>query len=41
MSKEDKKLKVLKAESDCFGGYGYERTTSDDIGKLVGLNKAS
>lgn len=41
MSKEDKKLRVLKAASDCFGRFGYEKTTLEDIGKLVGLNKAS
>ena len=41
MSKEDKKLQVLKAASDCFGCYGQEKNTLDNIGKLVGLNKAS
>lgn len=41
MSKEEKRIKVLNAASDCFAKYGYEKTTLDDIGKIVGLNKAS
>lgn len=41
MSKEEKRIKVLKAASDCFAKYGYEKTTLEDIGKVVGLNKAS
>ncbi|MCX7771613.1 MAG: TetR/AcrR family transcriptional regulator, partial [Clostridia bacterium] len=31
----------MKAASSCFSRYGYEKTTMDDIGKMVGLNKAS
>lgn len=41
MSKTEKKLKVLKAASDCFARFGYDKTTLEDIGKSVGLNKAS
>ncbi len=41
MAKEEKKLRVLKAASDCFARFGYEKTTLEDIGKAVGLNKAS
>jgi AcrR family transcriptional regulator len=41
MKKEIKKLKVLKAASDCFARYGYDKTTLEDIGNAVGLNKAS
>ena len=38
---EDKKNKILQAASECFARFGYEKTTMDDIGRLVGLNKAS
>ena len=41
MAKAERKARVLKAASECFGKYGYEKTTLDDIGKAVGLNKAS
>ena len=41
MAKAERKARVLKAASECFGKYGYEKTTLDDIGKVVGLNKAS
>lgn len=41
METQDKKQDILKAASSCFARYGYEKTTLDDIGKLVGLNKAS
>ncbi len=41
MSKEIRKAKVLKGATDCFARYGYEKTTLEDIGKSVGLNKAS
>ncbi len=36
-----KKKKILKAASECFARFGYEKTTLDDIGKMVGLNKTS
>lgn len=32
---------ILKAASRCFIHFGYAKTTMDDIGKMVGLNKAS
>ena len=41
MKKEEKKQKVLKAAAECFARYGYDKTTLEDIGKVVGLNKAS
>lgn len=41
MQTQDKKKAILKAASSCFARYGYEKTTLDDIGKLVGLNKVS
>ena len=40
-SQENKKAKILNAASQCFARYGYEKTTMDDIGRMVGLNKAS
>ncbi|HEX2946957.1 MAG TPA: TetR/AcrR family transcriptional regulator [Clostridia bacterium] len=41
MPTPDKKQEILKAASDCFAHYGYDKTTLDDIGRMVGLNKAS
>jgi AcrR family transcriptional regulator len=37
----DRKKEILDAAVQCFGRYGYEKTTVDDIGGLVGINKAS
>ena len=37
----DKKIEILNAARECFARFGYDKTTLDDIGKLVGLNKAS
>ena len=39
--KADRKEIILKAAAECFARYGYDKTTLDDIGKVVGLNKAS
>ncbi|MCP4347267.1 MAG: TetR/AcrR family transcriptional regulator [Desulfobacterales bacterium] len=41
MKNQHKKGEILKAASGCLARYGYEKTTMDDIGKRVGLNKAS
>jgi hypothetical protein len=41
METQDKRMDIVKAASSCFARFGYEKTTLDDIGKLVGLNKAS
>lgn len=41
MKKDDKRQTILLAAAGCFARYGYEKTTLDDIGKAVGLNKAS
>lgn len=41
MDTPDKKKEILKAASNCFAHYGYDKTTLDDIGRMVGLNKAS
>lgn len=32
---------ILQAAIECFTNFGYEKTTMSDIGKRVGLNKAS
>jgi AcrR family transcriptional regulator len=32
---------ILNAGLNCFSNYGFEKTTMDDIGKMVGLNKSS
>src|SRR4030042_4226412 len=39
--KENKKEQILAAASECFARFGYKKTTLDDIGKKIGLNKAS
>lgn len=36
-----KKEMILEAASQCFARYGFDKTTLDDIGNQVGLNKAS
>ena len=36
MELQDKKAEIQKAASECFARYGYEKTTLDDIGRLVG-----
>jgi len=36
-----KKELILKAASESFSRFGYEKTTLDDIGRLAKLNKAS
>ena len=37
----DKKTEILNAAAECFAVYGYEKTSMSDIGKRVGMNKAS
>jgi AcrR family transcriptional regulator len=32
---------ILRAGSECFARFGYDKTTLDDIGRRAGLNKAS
>ena len=39
--KQQLKEKIGKAAMQCFAKYGLEKTTLDDIGRAVGLNKAS
>jgi AcrR family transcriptional regulator len=37
----DKKNEILDAAAACFARFGYEKTTLDDVGELVGMNKVS
>ncbi|GAB3168452.1 TetR/AcrR family transcriptional regulator [Telluribacter humicola] len=39
--KEEKRNVILNGALEVFTRYGYDKTTLDDIGKVVGLNKAS
>lgn len=41
MAKAQRKEMILRAATDCFAKYGYGKTTLDDVGAIVGLNKAS
>lgn len=41
MKAAEKKTSILKAAEECLDRFGYEKTTLDDIGRIVGLNKAS
>jgi AcrR family transcriptional regulator len=41
MKDNRRKETIMKAASECFSRYGYEKTTLDDIGKTAKLNKAS
>lgn len=41
MNRKEQKQKIIEAARQCFAQYGYEKTTMEDIGKLVGLNKTS
>jgi AcrR family transcriptional regulator len=37
----DRKMQIISAAGECFAKYGYEKTSLDDIAKIVGINKAS
>nr|ABD75792.1 TetR/AcrR family transcriptional regulator [uncultured bacterium] len=41
MSPLEKRQEIVKAARECFARFGYDKTTLDDIGRIVGLNKAS
>jgi AcrR family transcriptional regulator len=41
MEISSKRQEILDAARECFARFGYEKTTVDDIGKMVGMNKAS
>ncbi|MBN1215795.1 MAG: TetR/AcrR family transcriptional regulator [Candidatus Lokiarchaeota archaeon] len=38
---ENKKEQILTAANECFAKFGYKKTTLEDIGEKIGLNKAS
>lgn len=37
----EKRIRILDAAKSCFTQFGYDKTTLDDIGKKLGLNKSS
>lgn len=37
----DRKAEILSAAASCFARFGYDKTTLDDIGGMVGVNKVS
>lgn len=37
----DRKTEIIDAAGKCFTKYGYDKTTLDDIGDSVGMNKVS
>lgn len=39
--RSSKRQQILQAASECFARFGYEKTTLEDIGKKLQLNKAS
>jgi|WetSurMetagenome_2_1015567.scaffolds.fasta_scaffold373396_2 AcrR family transcriptional regulator len=41
MAPGDRKDEILDAATRCFARHGYDKTTMEDIGKLVGMNKVS
>ncbi len=41
MKENPKREEILRAGSECFARFGFDKTTLDDIGHLAGLNKAS
>jgi AcrR family transcriptional regulator len=41
MPETNKADAIRKAASNCFAHYGFAKTTMEDIGRMVGLNKAS
>ncbi len=41
MKATEKKIQILQAAKNCFAQYGFDKTTLDDIGKRLGLNKSS
>lgn len=41
VKREEKKQMILNAAAECFSRLGYDKTTLDDIGGKVSLNKAS
>ncbi|MFX1500676.1 MAG: TetR/AcrR family transcriptional regulator [Promethearchaeota archaeon] len=41
MKRIEQKKRIINAARQCFARYGYEKTTMEDIGRQVGLNKTS
>lgn len=41
LEREDRKSQILEAARRCLSRYGFEKMTMDDVGREVGLNKAS
>ncbi|MFX1259749.1 MAG: TetR/AcrR family transcriptional regulator, partial [Promethearchaeota archaeon] len=41
MKRNEQKQRIIDAARLCFARYGYEKTTMEDIGNQVGLNKTS
>ena len=41
LRREEKKQMILKAAAECFSKNGYDKTTLDEIGHKVSLNKAT
>lgn len=41
MAGKDKKNEIIQAARKIFAYYGYDKTTLDDIGKTIGMNKTS
>ncbi len=41
MKNNPKRDLILRAGSECFARYGYDKTTLEDIGRRAGFNKAS
>jgi len=41
MKENPKREEILRAGSECFARFGFDKTTLDDIGQVAGLNKAS
>jgi len=37
----DKRRAIMQAAAECLARFGYEKTTMEDVGRRVGLNKAS
>jgi AcrR family transcriptional regulator len=38
---KDRRNEILEAATSCFSRFGYDKTTLDDIGNAVGINKVS
>jgi AcrR family transcriptional regulator len=41
MKSNTKRLQIINVAKSCFAQFGYDKTTLDDIGKRMGMNKSS